>query len=111
MPSMSRSEHAPPSIERLELAPPSDGARYQRLTLELEADGSLRLTSHVLGGSLQAAWGADDEEVTVRVSASQMGRLALAAAARCVHGRSDAVEALIELCDANDVPFEAVMWT
>ena len=104
-------EHATPSTERRDLIAPSDGARYRRLTLEIEADGSLLLTSHALGASLEAAWGVDDEEVMVRVPASQLPRLAMAAAAQCLHGRPDAAEAMIELCEANGVSFQAAMWT
>ena len=45
------------------LLPPSDGARYRRMTLEQTADGALVLTSHDMGGSDLAPWGADDEEI------------------------------------------------
>lgn len=108
---LSRMDHALPSIERRDLIAPSDGARYRRLTLEIDADGSLLLTSHALGGSLEAAWGLDDEEITVRVPASHLPRLAMAAAAQCLQGRPDAAEAMIELCEANDVSFQAALWT
>jgi len=41
----------------VELAPRSDGARYRRVSLALEQDGALLLTSHEMGASLEAAWG------------------------------------------------------
>src|SRR5271167_2809099 len=93
------------SCETLELSPRTDGARYRRVTLTLEAGGALVLQSHEMGGSLEAAWGVDDDEVTVSVPAEAMGRLTLALAAELLKGGRDAVDRLAEICDAHDVPF------
>jgi len=48
----------------IDLAPRSDGARYRRVTLLLEDDGSVTLRSHEMGAELAAPW-LDDDEVTL----------------------------------------------
>jgi hypothetical protein len=97
--------------EKLELCPRTDGARYRRVTLTLERDGSLVLRSHEMGGSLEAAWGLDDDEVTVSVPSEAIGRLTLALAAELLKGGKTAVDRLTEICDAHDVPFRTACWT
>jgi hypothetical protein len=98
------------TYEKLELAARTDGARYRRVTLMLGGDG-LILSSHEMGGSPEAAWGADDDEVTVSVPPQALGRLTLALAAELLKGRKDAVDRLAEICRAHDVPFRAASWT
>jgi hypothetical protein len=95
----------------VELAPKSDGARYRRVTLKVERDGGLELASHEMGASLEAAWGLDDDEVTLTVPGDQVGRLALALAAELLRGRKDAVETLAAICEAHGVGFRAACWT
>lgn len=97
--------------ERVELAPRSDGARYRRVTLDLEKDGTVFFRFHETGGSIEAAWGADDEEITVRIGADQARRLAFMMIAEHLADRPDATQALIELCEARGVEFEAAQWT
>jgi len=99
------------TAEKLQLAPRTDGARYRCVTLTLEGDGALILSSHEMGGSLEAAWGMDDDEVTVSVPPEALGRLTLALAAELLNGRKDAVDRLAEICEAHDVPFRAASWT
>lgn len=99
-----------PRPDTLELAPASDGARYRRVFLALEADGLL-LSSHELGASLEAAWGADDEEVTVQIETRELARLALALVAERLAGGQDAVRALTELCDEHGVDYRGACWT
>ena len=95
----------------VELAPRSDGARYRRVSLALEPDGALLLTSHETGASLEAAWGLDDEEVTVRIAPDQLTRLALALVAERLAGGKDAVQTLNELCDEHGVDSRTACWT
>ena len=97
--------------ERVELAPRSDGARYRRITLELENDGGIFLRFHEIGGAAGAAWGVDDEEITVRVSPGQARRLAFRMIAEHLADRADAPRALIELCETQGVRCEAARWT
>jgi hypothetical protein len=97
--------------ERLELSSRTDGARYRRVTLTLERDGALVLCSHEMGGSLEAAWGLDDDEVTVSVPPEAIGRLAVALAAELLKGGKHAVDRLAEICEAHDVPFRTTCWT
>lgn len=100
-----------PSREALELSPRTDGARYRRVTLTLQEDGALVLQSHEMGGSLEAAWGADDDEVTVSVPPEAIGRLTLALAAEFLKGGRNAVDRLAEICEAHDVSFRTACWT
>ena len=97
--------------QRIELAPKSDGARYRRLTLERRGDGGLLLRSHIMGGAFEAAWGVDDEEITVRLAAGQVGRLALALLAERLTGEVDPAKALIDLCDTHEIEVETANWT
>jgi hypothetical protein len=96
---------------RTELLPRSDGARYRRLTLTQERDGAVVLHWHDMGGGPGAAWGLDDEEVTLRVPADQVGRLALALATELLNGRTDAVAALSAICEEHGVDHQVALWT
>ena len=97
--------------QRLELAPRSDGARYRRVTLIVDRDGAMSLNAQEFGASLGAAWGLDDEEVTLSVGREEVGRLALALAAEILGNGRDAVKRLAEICEANDVPCRIACWT
>lgn len=97
--------------ETIELAPRSDGARFRRLTLMTEPDGALTLRSHDMGAAPEAAWGLDDDEVTLTIPAGQVGRFALALAAEHLAGGADAVARLSEFCEAHDVPHRFARWT
>lgn len=93
------------------LLPPSDGLRYRQLTLALGPDGGLALTAQERGASLEAAWGADDCEIALRLAAPAVARLALALVAERLQGRIDGVERLRGLCEAHGVAYELACWT
>ena len=93
------------------LLPPSDGARYRRVTLEQTTDGALVLTSHDVGGSDLAAWGADDEEITVTVAPADARRLTFDRLAALLAGRDDAVRVLLALCETQDLAPVVASWT
>ena len=97
--------------QNLDLAPRSDGARYRRVTLTVDAGGALTLNAHEMGAGEGAAWGLDDEEVTLSIPADQVGRLALALAAELLKGGDGAVTRLSEICEAHDVPCRIACWT
>jgi len=97
--------------QRLELAPRSDGARYRRVTLAVDARGTLTLGTHQIGDGGLAAWGLDEEEVTLSVPPDQVGRLALALAAEILKGGEGAVKRLSEICEAHDVPCRIACWS
>jgi hypothetical protein len=97
--------------EHIELAPRSDGGRYRRLTLALEADGSLVLSSHSTGASMIAAWGEDDQEITVRVPSSELARLAFSLLAEKLRDEPDAARVLADLCEEHALDFEVASWT
>jgi hypothetical protein len=101
----------PTSALRLELAPRSDGARYRSVTLSLERDGGLLLTSQERGGSELAVWGFDDEEVTVQVPADHAARLVLALLAERLPRDRSAVEALASLCEQRGLTAHVACWT
>lgn len=102
---------APFRAATIELAPRSDGARYRRVTLRIEPDGGLVLGSHDMGASLEAAWGLDDDEVTLSVPVDQVGRLALALAAEILSGGAGAIARLADICADYDVPCRIARWT
>ena len=97
--------------QRVELAPPSDGARYRRVTLIVEQDGALSLNLHEMGGAAGAEWGLDDEEVTLTVAPAHVGRLALALAAELLKGGSGDVKHLSEICQDHAVPCRIACWS
>jgi hypothetical protein len=96
---------------RLELAPRSDGARYRRVTLVVEHDGALTLDTHEMGAGLWAAWGLDDEEVTLSVAPDQVARLALALAAEILKEGQGAAARLAQICEEHDVPCRIARWS
>ncbi len=96
---------------RLELAPRSDGARYRRVTLAVEASGSITLCAHEMGAAPGAEWGLDEEEVTLSVAPEQVARLAAALAAEILRGGKDAVARLAQICETNDVPCRIACWS
>jgi hypothetical protein len=97
--------------EQAELAARSDGAWRRRVTLEVAAGGDLVLTSHAMGAALQAAWGAGDEEITVRIDADEAVRLAFALLVERLRGRPDVARQLIDLCEAHDIEHQVANWT
>jgi hypothetical protein len=97
--------------QRLELAPRSDGSRYRRVTLAVEANGSITLSAHEMGASPEAAWGLDDDEVTLSVAPGDVARLAAALAAEILKGGADAVNRLAEICESNDVSCRIACWS
>jgi len=88
---------------RVELLPRSDGDRYRRSTLFVEQTGAITLNAHEMGASLEAAWGVDDNEVTLTVAPEHVARLALALAAEILKGGPASVTRLEEICKANNV--------
>ena len=97
--------------QRLELAPRSDGARYRRVTLAVDSTGALSLRTHEIGDGALAAWGVDEEEITLSVPEGQVGRLALALAAEVLKGGDGAVQRLSEICESHDVPCRIACWS
>ena len=96
---------------RVELAPRSDGARYRRVTLTVEVDGGVTLSSHEMGADARAAWGLDDEEVTLSVAADQVAALALALAAEILKDGQGATARLAQICEDHDVPCRIACWS
>jgi hypothetical protein len=93
------------------LLPPSDGTRYRQLALDLDERGGLTLTDHERGASLEAVWGADDREVTVRVDGDALGRLAQALLIERLGGRTDGLALFLAFCEAHDIEHETACWT
>jgi len=97
--------------EQAELAAKSDGGWRRTVNLQAEPDGALVLTSHVMGAAPQAAWGADDEEITVRISPEEATKLAFALLVERLRNRPAPARVLIELCEAHDIACEVANWT
>jgi hypothetical protein len=110
-PAVEASSPAPAAPLRRHLLPPSDGSRYRQLTLALAAGGDLSLTAHEMGASLEAAWGADDHEVTLSLPPEAVARLAFALLAEQLKGRGDGLERLRALCERHGVDHRLACWT
>jgi hypothetical protein len=96
---------------RHELAPRSDGARYRRVTLVIDQNGALTLDAHQMGAGSWAAWGMDDEELTLSVAPEQVARLALALAAEILKDGQGAAQRLAQICEDYDVPCRIACWS
>jgi hypothetical protein len=79
--------------------------------LAIDASGSITLQAHEMGAGPGAAWGLDDEEVTLSVAPCEVARLAAALAAEILKGGADAVTRLAEICESNDVPCRIACWS
>jgi hypothetical protein len=88
-----------------------DGARYGRIDARLTPDGGLEIRRHETGPSDLAVWGEDDHEATLRLGPQATARLALALIIERYAGRADALEALLELCEAHGVAASHSVWT
>lgn len=97
--------------EKIELVPRSDGARLRRVTLAVEADGAVSLSTLDTGGDELAVWGQDVEEVTLTVPREAVARLALALAAELLAGGQHSVSKLQDLCDRRSVGCRVASWT
>lgn len=93
------------------LLPPSDGARYRQATLALGANGDLTLTAHEMGGSLEAAWGADDDERTLTIPREAVARLAFALLREQLRGHPDALYQLSAFCEDHGLAHTLASWT
>ena len=100
-----------PEPLRRHLLPPSDGSRYRQLTLALGAAGDLTLTAHEMGASPEAAWGADDHEVTLSLAPEAAQRLAFVLLAEALKGRGDGFERLRGLCELHGLDHRLASWT
>jgi hypothetical protein len=98
-------------LDRIDLLPRSDGPRYRQVTLIVERSGALTLKAHEMGATLEAAWGLDDEEVTLTVAPDQVARLALALSAEILKDGRGATERLAAVCKAHDVPCRIACWS
>lgn len=102
---------AAPAPLRRHLLPPSDGSRYRQLTLALGAGGDLTLTAHEMGASPEAAWGADDQEITLSLTPEATHRLAFVLLAEALKGRGDGFERLRGLCELHGLDHRLASWT
>ncbi len=99
----------PRRVQRL-LAP-SDGPRYRQIVLTLGAAGDIGLALHEMGGSPTAPWGFDDLEITARLDPAAATRLTFDTLVGRLNGHADALERLLELCEAHGVIPEIACWT
>ena len=88
-----------------------DGARYARVDVRATACGGLVVTRHNMGAGLRDAWGQDDHEASLELSAEATARLAEALLAERFGGRADALEALKDFCEAHAVAARHGIWT
>jgi hypothetical protein len=93
------------------LLPRSEGTRYRQLTLELDASGAIALTWHETGAAPEAAWGGDDNEVTLRVRSDAVARLAFAMIEEQLRGRTDGLDQLRALCTRHGIEHDLACWT
>ena len=89
----------------------SDGARYERVEAEAGQNGDLVVRRHEMGGGDRAAWGEDDDEVTLEIPPRAVARLALALIEARFGGRRTAFAELRDFCEAHDIPTRHARWT
>ena len=98
------------SLQKIELAPRSDGQRYRRVTLAVEADGAVTLSSLDVTDAALATWGLGTEEVTLSVARQHVARLALALAAEILADADGASDRLAEICERRGVAVRIACW-
>lgn len=95
----------------MELSRTRDEDGATTVTLELLESGDLELFYHDTGPAAQRTFGDGDYEAWLRISASDLGRLAFALLAEKYAGAPDALSAMREFCAAKAIPFEAGSWS
>jgi hypothetical protein len=89
----------------------TDGARYSRSDAWASARGGLRITHHDMGAAEYAAWGEDDNELSLELTPSEAAKLATVLLRDRFGGRSDAFEAIRAYCEEHDVEATLSQWT
>jgi len=69
------------------------------------------MTSHEMGAAPEAAWGADDREVTLQLSGDALTRLAFAMLCEQLQGRADGFEQLLALSERHGLEPRLACWT
>ena len=64
-----------------------------------------------MGASLEAAWGADDHEVTLSLPPEAVARLAFDLLAEQLKGRGDGFKRLLALCERRGIDHRLACWT
>jgi hypothetical protein len=93
------------------LLAPWDGARYRHMSLNLDGDGGVTLRFHEMGAGDAAPWGADDEEITVRLDPRATTRLAFEMLAEILNSREDGLRELVALCGRYGLDPVVARWT
>jgi len=89
----------------------TDGARYGRSDVSATADGGLEITHHDMAATDRAAWGEDDNELSLSLTPAAAAELAIALLRERFGGRSDAIEAIGAYCESNDIEATLSAWT
>ena len=72
--------------------------------------GDFEMAGHDIGRAPQEVWGHDDYEYTVTVSAAEKDRLLLALVKKIYGGDAMGTSHLMELLEAESVPFSFSRW-
>ena len=89
----------------------TDGARFGRAEVAATARGGLEITQHDMGGADQAAWGADDNELSLTLAPAAVAALAVVLLRERFGGQAGALEAIRAYCDASGVEATLGAWT
>jgi len=89
----------------------TDGARYGRSDVAATDGGGLEITQHDMGASERAAWGEDDNELSLTLAPNAVAELAVLLLRERFAGRPDALQAIRAFCEANDVESTLRAWT
>jgi hypothetical protein len=88
----------------------NDGGRTA-VSLELKADGSLRLFYHDRAKTAREMFGGSDYEAWLNVAAEAVPSLCFALLREVLSGKDDALTRAQELCHRNGVKHEPGVWT
>ena len=89
----------------------TDGARYGRCDVAATHQGGLEITHHDMGASDRAAWGGDDNELSLTLTPAAAADLAIALVRDRFGGQADALRAIAAYCQAHDVEAALRPWT
>src|SRR6476620_5451404 len=87
-----------------------EGDAFRVVTLNVNADGSVRVDAQDMGKVVEEIWGDDDYEFWVDVSAAELHKLVFALIREQYSGRSRAVDEFRAFCEKEGIKNKWDSW-
>lgn len=93
-----------------QLASQTTRAESRKVSLLLQQDGSIQVSTLDVGPTALRTWGSDDYEFWVTVPPDAVGALAFELLRERLNGKLDGTDCLTQFCEANGVSQEWGSW-